>query len=94
MLYSYKLHDAHFRVSARVGVVSFDESVVIVAASRLMSEHSLDPPLEMDTLPIHPPSTGKSFTSHKLARSDYAVGICLLLLVVFLWTASNFVTQV
>ncbi|KAH9982426.1 hypothetical protein BGW80DRAFT_1263237 [Lactifluus volemus] len=58
-----------------------------------MSEHSLDPPLEMDNLPIHPPSTGKSSASHNSARSNYAVGICLLLLVVFLWTASNFVTQ-
>jgi hypothetical protein len=75
--------------------VGFNESVVIAAAaSRLMSEHSLDPPLEMDNLPIHPPSTGKSSASHNLARSNYAVGICLLLLVVFLWTASNFVTQV
>jgi hypothetical protein len=56
-----------------------------------------DPPLEMDTLPVQPQSTGKSRKSpelHKLARSDYAIGICLLLLVVFLWTTSNFVTQV
>lgn len=28
------------------------------------------------------------------ARRDYIVGICILLVVVFLWTASNFVTQV
>lgn len=27
-------------------------------------------------------------------RRDYLVGICILLVVVFLWTASNFVTQV
>ena len=30
----------------------------------------------------------------KLAQRDYAVGVCLLLLVVYLWTASNFVTEV
>ncbi|KAF8507143.1 hypothetical protein F5888DRAFT_1603171 [Russula emetica] len=36
---------------------------------------------------------GKSHVSQKLARRDYAIGICLLLLVVFLWTTSNFVTQ-
>ncbi|KAI0257600.1 hypothetical protein BJV78DRAFT_1293586 [Lactifluus subvellereus] len=47
----------------------------------------------MDTLPVHPSSTGKSPAPHELARRDYAVGICLLLLVVFLWTTSNFVTQ-
>ncbi|TFK57159.1 vacuolar membrane protein [Heliocybe sulcata] len=29
----------------------------------------------------------------KLAKRDYAIGICLLLVVVFLWTSSNFVTQ-
>jgi solute carrier family 35 protein F5 len=59
-----------------------------------MSQDGLDPPLEMDTLPIHPSSTGKSPAPNKLAQRDYAVGICLLLSVVFLWTASNFVTQV
>ncbi|KAI0068388.1 hypothetical protein BV25DRAFT_1793900 [Artomyces pyxidatus] len=37
------------------------------------------------------PSRGKS--PAPLARSDYAVGIGLLLIVVFLWTSSNFVTQ-
>jgi len=59
-----------------------------------MPEHHLDPPLEMDSLPLDPPATGKSFESHKHSRRDYAIGIGLLLLVVFLWTASNFVTQV
>jgi hypothetical protein len=42
----------------------------------------------MDSLPS-PAGRGKSPTS----RNDYTVGICLLLLVVFLWTGSNFVTQ-
>jgi hypothetical protein len=60
----------------------------------LMSEHHLEPPLEMDSLPAQPSATGKSPASHKLSRRDYAVGICLLLLVVFLWTTSNFVTEV
>jgi hypothetical protein len=59
-----------------------------------MSECHLDPPLEMDSLPAQPPPTGKLPMSRKLARRDYAVGVCLLLLVVFLWTASNFVTEV
>ena len=59
-----------------------------------MSERHLDPPLEMDSLPVQSPATGKSHGFYKLARRDYAVGICLLLLVVFLWTTSNFVTQV
>ncbi|KZP31217.1 hypothetical protein FIBSPDRAFT_849710 [Athelia psychrophila] len=30
---------------------------------------------------------------HALKRSEYIVGICLLLVVVFLWTSSNFITQ-
>ncbi|KAN0125193.1 hypothetical protein V8E52_001745 [Russula decolorans] len=47
----------------------------------------------MDSLPVHSPVIGKSHVSDKLARRDYAIGICLLLLVVFLWTTSNFVTQ-
>ncbi|KAL0951043.1 hypothetical protein HGRIS_007783 [Hohenbuehelia grisea] len=32
-------------------------------------------------------------TKPRLAKADYAIGIALLLIVVFLWTASNFVTQ-
>lgn len=59
-----------------------------------MSERHLDPPLEMDSLPVQSPVTGKFQGFYKLARREYAIGICLLLLVVFLWTASNFVTQV
>jgi len=61
-----------------------------------MPEHCLDLPIEMDPLPVQPPATGKSPASHKpaLSRRDYIVGICLLLVVVFLWTTSNFVTQV
>lgn len=60
-----------------------------------MSESGhLYPPVEMDSLPAEFPAIGKSHVSHKLARRDYAIGICLLLLVVFLWTTSNFVTQV
>ena len=42
------------------------------------------------------PAAGKAPVGGKsaLARRDYLVGIGLLLIVVFLWTASNFVTQV
>ncbi|KAH9985406.1 hypothetical protein BJV74DRAFT_878665 [Russula compacta] len=47
----------------------------------------------MDSLPAHSSPTGESPLSHKISRGDYAVGICLLLVVVFLWTTSNFVTQ-
>lgn len=54
----------------------------------------LDLPIEMDSLPAESPVIGKPHVSHKLARRNYAIGICLLLLVVFLWTTSNFVTQV
>lgn len=32
--------------------------------------------------------------SSLLGKKDYAIGISLLLVVVFLWTTSNFVTQV
>jgi len=64
-----------------------------VAVSDRMPEHHLDPPLEMDSLPLDPPVVGKSFESHKHSRRDYAIGIGLLLLVVVLWTTSNFVTQ-
>ncbi|KAF5390308.1 hypothetical protein D9757_002816 [Collybiopsis confluens] len=38
-------------------------------------------------------STGRSTNSGHLAKKDYAIGILLLLVVVFLWTTSNFVTQ-
>lgn len=31
--------------------------------------------------------------SPTLKKRDYAIGICLLLVVVFLWTSSNFITQ-
>lgn len=60
--------------------------------------------LEMDTLgsTVHPrrsvsrgpsASPGRALSRLK-AKRDYAVGIGLLLVVVILWTASNFVTQV
>ena len=60
-----------------------------------MPENHLNLPIEMDSLSVQPSATVKP-ASHKLAlsRRDYIVGICLLLLVVFLWTTSNFVTQV
>ncbi|KAI9445242.1 hypothetical protein H4582DRAFT_1914228 [Lactarius indigo] len=60
-----------------------------------MSEPDRDPPLEMDSLPAtsSPARKGISPASRRLAWSDYTVGICLLLVVVFLWTGSNFVTQ-
>ncbi|KAJ7038076.1 hypothetical protein C8F04DRAFT_367128 [Mycena alexandri] len=57
--------------------------------------------LEMDTFPAHPPrsvSRGKSVSpgralSRLRATRDYGIGIGLLLIVVVLWTSSNFVTQ-
>ncbi|KAJ7110100.1 hypothetical protein C8R44DRAFT_801373 [Mycena epipterygia] len=59
--------------------------------------------LEMDTFSstVHPPrsvSRGKSVSPGRVlsriqATRDYAVGIGLLLIVVVLWTSSNFVTQ-
>ncbi len=54
----------------------------------------------MDTESAPPPRTrsrGKSHSrirSHAAIRRDYVVGILLLLVVVVLWTSSNFVTQV
>lgn len=39
-------------------------------------------------------SQGKSISELSPGKRDYVVGIGLLLVVVFLWTASNFVTQV
>ena len=77
------------RDGGRAARVLFGSSSV-----RYMSEHPLDPPLEMEPLPVQPSATGKSPAPRKLAQRDYAVGVCLLLLVVFLWTASNFVTEV
>ena len=40
--------------------------------------------------------TGKLAISPAMlqGRRDYLIGICLLLVVVFLWTSSNFLTQV
>ncbi|KAH8998925.1 vacuolar membrane protein [Lactarius hatsudake] len=49
-----------------------------------MSEPDRDLPLEMDTLPA---------ASSPVTKATTPVGICLLLVVVFLWTGSNFVTQ-
>ncbi|KAI9457732.1 hypothetical protein F5148DRAFT_1221968 [Russula earlei] len=66
---------------------------VVRGYSRYMPEPHLDQPIEMDSLPAEARETGKSLDSQKHARRDYAVGICLLLLVVLLWTTSNFVTQ-
>ena len=56
-----------------------------------MSARHPGSPIEMDSLPAQSLVIAKS---HKVARRDYAIGICLLLLVVILWTTSNFVTQV
>lgn len=69
---------------------------VWVSTRPRMSEsgHLYPPPLEMDSLSPQSPVIGKSHVSHKLARSNYAIGIGLLLVVVFLWTTSNFITQV
>lgn len=56
--------------------------------------------VEMDTLtPTHDggPIRIGAVQANSVARLDkknYALGIVLLLLVVFLWTSSNFVTQV
>ena len=46
----------------------------------------------MSTAPEHGEERGSR--PPKLTTSNYAIGICLLLVVVLLWTASNFVTQV
>ncbi|KAH9037292.1 hypothetical protein EDB85DRAFT_2132497 [Lactarius pseudohatsudake] len=43
--------------------------------------------------PRHQQQRVHPLASRRLAWSDYTVGICLLLVVVFLWTGSNFVTQ-
>jgi hypothetical protein len=50
----------------------------------------------MDTVAAASPQEGSFTRSTRLARprENYLVGILLLLVVVFLWTASNFVTQV
>ena len=53
----------------------------------------------MDTAPpattYRERSRGKSRSRTRLeSKTDYAIGICLLLVVVLLWTTSNFVTQV
>lgn len=53
----------------------------------------------MDTTQhVNEPGRLKSHIRSLLARfdgrKDYVIGICLLLVVVFLWTSSNFVTQV
>lgn len=73
-------------------------------AAHRTSASDLDLAIEMDTL-AHVSSTHQSSGSHGKSpaleaattpsnKRDYAVGVVLLLIVVFLWTASNFVTQV
>ena len=70
------------------------ESSSVTLRYMSQAEHPLGPPLEMEPLPVQPSATGKHPMPRKLAQRDYAVGVCLLLLVVYLWTASNFVTEV
>ena len=70
------------------------ESSSVTLRYMSQAEHPLGPPLEMEPLPVQPLATGKHPMPRKLAHRDYAVGVCLLLLVVYLWTASNFVTEV
>jgi hypothetical protein len=50
----------------------------------------------MDTTAAASPQEGSFARSTRLAKpqENYVAGILLLLVVVFLWTASNFVTQV
>ncbi|KAF8140142.1 hypothetical protein EV363DRAFT_330652 [Boletus edulis] len=47
----------------------------------------------MSAVPGHDEQRRSASRPSKLTTSDYAIGICLLLVVVFLWTSSNFVTQ-
>ncbi|KZT30506.1 hypothetical protein NEOLEDRAFT_1053087 [Neolentinus lepideus HHB14362 ss-1] len=47
--------------------------------------------MDESLLPEGPSPKGGAVST--LAKKDYAIGICLLLVVVFLWTCSNFVTQ-
>ncbi|TFY83768.1 hypothetical protein EWM64_g233 [Hericium alpestre] len=53
--------------------------------------------IQMESLPSRSPSEARSRDKLPLTRlqdrRDYAIGIGLLLVVVFLWTSSNFVTQ-
>lgn len=53
----------------------------------------------MDTFPQapawrHEQSRSQSVAPRVLRKGDYLIGISLLLVVVFLWTSSNFITQV
>jgi len=47
----------------------------------------------MDALPARDISLSRRKTQKRLERREYAIGIVLLLIVVLLWTLSNFVTQ-
>lgn len=49
--------------------------------------------IPMDVLDHSTPRDKSPAPSIKLSKRDYAIGISLLLVVVFLWTSSNFVTQ-
>lgn len=64
-----------------------------------------DDTIEMDTLATHPRRPSRSWSMSRgkpvspgpatsLDKKDYTIGIGLLLIVVFLWTSSNFLTQV
>jgi len=48
----------------------------------------------MDTLPAREASLSRRKAQRLLEKREYIIGIILLLLVVLLWTLSNFVTQV
>ncbi|KAF9240884.1 hypothetical protein BU15DRAFT_87457 [Melanogaster broomeanus] len=47
----------------------------------------------MNAVPEHHDEPTSQLQQRETKKSEYAIGICILLVVVFLWTSSNFVTQ-
>ena len=58
------------------------------------SDRTTSAPIEMDTLGTQVNLQIRDKATQHLNRKNYFIGIGLLLIVVLLWTLSNFVTQV
>ncbi|KAG8219904.1 ribosome biogenesis protein SLX9-domain-containing protein [Butyriboletus roseoflavus] len=75
-----------------VGLIMYCTNLVIIMT------RIIDRPPDLASTAIRTPTlvkcAGQGRVPQRLITSDYALGTCLLLVVVLLWTSSNFVTQV
>ena len=61
---------------------------------QVSNTHDFTVAIEMETLHERESHSRGEGDKTEHSRRDYFIGVCLLLVVVLLWTLSNFVTQV